>query len=139
MTWTQNKTTTRTQCWSTGYCTDVKNDVFSVNVAEFSAEREYEKETGAKMRPAIASGIVTGDAPVSYWTMFSQQQYQKSLRKDRGLWFLEPAIDEASAWSTLRRGCDRLALFSSIDTSVGFIWQELQQLGVDSLELATML
>ena len=91
------------------------------------------------MRSAIVSGIVTGDAPVSYWTMFSLQQYQKSLRKDRGPWFLEPAIDEASAWSTLRRGCDRLALFSSIETFVGFIWQELQQLGVDSRELATML
>ena len=26
-----------------------------------------EKGTGAEMRPAIASGIVTGHAPVSYW------------------------------------------------------------------------
>ena len=24
------------------------------------------------MRPAIVSGIVTGDAPISCWTMFSQ-------------------------------------------------------------------
>lgn len=70
VTWTQNKTTTRTQCWSTGYCTDVKNDVLSVNAAEFSPEREYEKGTGAKIRPAIDSGIVTGDSPVSYWPMF---------------------------------------------------------------------
>ena len=70
VTWTQNKTTTRTQCWSTGYCTDVKNDVFSVNAAAFSTEREYQKGTGAKMRPAIDTGIVTGDAPVSYWPMF---------------------------------------------------------------------
>ena len=31
------------------------------------------------MRPAIDSGIVTGDAPVSYWPIFSQ--FQKSLRK----------------------------------------------------------
>ena len=29
-----------------------------------------DKETGAKMRPAIVSGIVTGDAPVSYWPIF---------------------------------------------------------------------
>ena len=26
-----------------------------------------EKGTGAEMRPAIVSGSVTGDAPVSYW------------------------------------------------------------------------
>ena len=26
-----------------------------------------EKRTGAEMRPAIVSGSVTGDAPVSYW------------------------------------------------------------------------
>ena len=97
----------------------MKNDVLSVNAAEFSAEREYEKGTGAKMLPAIVSGIVTGDAPVSYWSIFSLQQYQKSLRKDRGPWFLEPAIDEESVWSTLRRGCDRLALLSSIETFVG--------------------
>ena len=34
------------------------------------------------MRPAIASGIVTGDAPVSYWPIFSRppEQAQKSLR-----------------------------------------------------------
>ena len=49
---------------------DVKNDVLSVNAAEFSAEREYEKGTGAKMLPAIVPGIVTGDAPVSYWSIF---------------------------------------------------------------------
>ena len=29
-----------------------------------------EKGTGAEMRPAIVSGIVTGDAPVSYWPFF---------------------------------------------------------------------
>ena len=27
--------------------------------------------TGAEMRPAMVSGIVTGDAPVSYWPIFS--------------------------------------------------------------------
>ena len=49
----------------------MKNDVLSVNVAEFSrAERKYEKETRTKMRPAIDSGIVTGDAAFSYWPMF---------------------------------------------------------------------
>ena len=111
MSWTQSKTTTRTQCWSTGYCTDVKNDVLLVNTAEFSAEQEYEKETGAKMRPAIDSGIVTGTRLLATG--------QKSLRKDRGPWFLGPAIDEASAWSTLRRGCDRMPLFSSIETFAG--------------------
>ena len=30
------------------------------------------------MRPAIVSGIVTGDAPISYWPFFSLSQ--KSLR-----------------------------------------------------------
>ena len=29
-----------------------------------------EQETGAEMRPAIVSGIVSGDAPVSYWPFF---------------------------------------------------------------------
>ena len=29
------------------------------------------KGTGAKMRPAIVFGIVTGDVPVSYWPIFS--------------------------------------------------------------------
>ena len=35
------------------------------------------------MRPAIDSGIVTADASVSYWPIFSQpwKQSQKSLRK----------------------------------------------------------
>ena len=28
------------------------------------------KGTGAEVRPAIVSGIVTGDAPVSYWCIF---------------------------------------------------------------------
>ena len=31
---------------------------------------ENEKRTGAKMRGAIVSGIATGDAPVSYWSIF---------------------------------------------------------------------
>ena len=30
-----------------------------------------EKGTGAEMRPVIVSGIVTNDAPVSYWSIFS--------------------------------------------------------------------
>ena len=29
-----------------------------------------ENGNGAEMRPAIVSGIVTGDAPVSYWPIF---------------------------------------------------------------------
>ena len=29
-----------------------------------------EKENGAEMRPAMVPGIVTGDAPVSYWPIF---------------------------------------------------------------------
>ena len=31
-----------------------------------------EKETGEEMSPAIVSGIVTGDAPFSYWPVFSR-------------------------------------------------------------------
>ena len=30
-----------------------------------------DQRTGDEMRPAIGSGNVTGDAPVSYWPMFS--------------------------------------------------------------------
>ena len=45
------------------------------------------------MRPAIVSGIVTRDAPVSYWLYFlcPQQQSQKSLQKLTRPWgpFLE--------------------------------------------------
>ena len=33
-----------------------------------------EKGTRGEMSPAIVSGIVTGDAPVSYWPMFSPSQ-----------------------------------------------------------------
>ena len=34
-----------------------------------------EKGTGAEVRPAVVSGIVTGDAPVSYWpTVFPLSQ-----------------------------------------------------------------
>ena len=42
-----------------------------------------EKETGTEMRPEIVSGIVTGDATVSYWPFFScpWQHIQKSLQK----------------------------------------------------------
>ena len=57
-------------CYQVIVPSDVKNDVLSVNAAEFSTEREYQKGTGAKMCPAIDTGIVTGDAPVSYWPMF---------------------------------------------------------------------
>ena len=31
----------------------------------------YEKRNGNEMRPAMVSGIVTEDAPVSYWPTFS--------------------------------------------------------------------
>ena len=31
-----------------------------------------DQRTGAEMRTAIVSGIVTGDAPISYWPIFSQ-------------------------------------------------------------------
>ena len=30
-----------------------------------------EKGNGAEMRPAIVSGIITGDVPVSCWSVFS--------------------------------------------------------------------
>ena len=36
----------------------------------FSICPQYEKGTGAEMIPAIASGIFTEDAPVSYWAIF---------------------------------------------------------------------
>ena len=31
----------------------------------------HDKETGADLRPAVVSGIITGDAPVNYWPIFS--------------------------------------------------------------------
>ena len=40
--------------------------------------------TGAEIHPAIVSGIVTGDVPVSYWPIFFAcllKQPQTSLRK----------------------------------------------------------
>ena len=36
------------------------------------ATLETKKKTGAEMRPAIVSGIVIRDPPVSYWPVFSQ-------------------------------------------------------------------
>ena len=36
-----------------------------------------EKGTGAEMRPAIASGIVTRDAPVSYWSTTVPEVFAK--------------------------------------------------------------
>ena len=41
-----------------------------VSVMNVSICLQYEKGTGAEMFPAIVSGIVTGDAPISYWTIF---------------------------------------------------------------------
>ena len=51
-----------------------------VSVMNVSICPQYEKGTGPEMFPAIVFGIVTGDAPVSYWTMFYKQS-QVSLRK----------------------------------------------------------
>ena len=31
----------------------------------------HDKETGADLRSAVVSGIITGDAPVNYWPIFS--------------------------------------------------------------------
>ena len=39
-------------------------------VKYFKAIIRNEKGTGAETRPAIVSGIVTGDAPVSIWPSF---------------------------------------------------------------------
>ena len=38
----------------------------------FASIRHFrnKKGTGAEMRPASVSGIVTGDTPVSYWLVF---------------------------------------------------------------------
>ena len=38
-----------------------------------------EKGTGAEMRPAMVCGIVTGDAPVSYWPILSLGISSRSL------------------------------------------------------------
>ena len=39
-------------------------------VAPFIRYFKNEKETIAEIRPAVVPGIVTGDAPVSYWPIF---------------------------------------------------------------------
>ena len=39
-----------------------------------------EKGTGAEMCPAIISGIVTEDAPVSYWPMIFRKSSNKNDR-----------------------------------------------------------
>ena len=53
--------------------------------------------------------------------------------EDRGFWNLQLM---KRAWSTLRRGCDRQALFFQHRNICWFIfiWQELKQLGVESRE-----
>ena len=40
-----------------------------------------EKATGAEIHPAVVSGIVSRDVPVSHWAVFSLYQSQKSLQK----------------------------------------------------------
>ena len=42
------------------------NMIISLSIRHF----RNENETGAEMSPAIVSGIVTGDAPLSYWPVF---------------------------------------------------------------------
>jgi len=37
---------------------------------QFVRHLRNERGTGAETRPAIVSGIVTGDAPLSYWPIF---------------------------------------------------------------------
>ena len=41
-----------------------------VSVMNVSICLQYEKGTKAEMFPAIVSGIVTGDPPISCWTIF---------------------------------------------------------------------
>ena len=56
-----------------------KNEITIIGeqkLAQFSIPlpiRHYRngKRTGAEMRPAVVSGIVTGGVPVSYWLIFS--------------------------------------------------------------------
>ena len=37
-----------------------------------------ERKTGAEMYPVIVSGIVIGDAPVSYWPILFPEVFAKS-------------------------------------------------------------
>ena len=43
-----------------------------------------EKGTGAEMRPAIVSGIVTGHAPISYWPFFFSLSLETSQKSSKG-------------------------------------------------------
>ena len=43
-------------------------------IASFIRYVKNEKETVAEIRPAVVPGIVTGDAPVSYWPIFHYPQ-----------------------------------------------------------------
>ena len=58
--------TGQADCWKTLECTI---DTFTTGKSIYHFRNE--KRTGNEMRPAIVSGIVTGDAPVSYCSIFS--------------------------------------------------------------------
>ena len=48
-----------------------RGPVFPFPTLEATKKKNKQTKTGAEMRPAIATGIVIGDAPVSYWSTFS--------------------------------------------------------------------
>ena len=56
--------TGQADCWKTLECTI---DTFTTGKSIYHFRNE--KRTGAEMRPAIKSGILTTDAPLSYWPM----------------------------------------------------------------------
>ena len=51
-------------------CTELHYGTLRDVVASFIRYFKNEKETIAEIRPAVVPGIVTGDAPVSYWPIF---------------------------------------------------------------------
>ena len=69
-----------------------------------------EKKTGAEMRPAIVSGIVTGHAPISYWPFFFSLSLATSQKSSKGANWRSEIFScphylsrfETSLWSVFR-------------------------------------
>lgn len=49
----------------------VMNYILSCTFPFLKYHLRHDKDTGADLRPAVVSGIITGDAPVNYWPIFS--------------------------------------------------------------------
>ena len=55
-------------------------------------------KTDAEISPAIVSGIVTGDAPFSYWPIFFSCPKKKSLNSLKSLLFRVQVCEKILLW-----------------------------------------